>query len=153
MACDTNIDSSGAAIHDAVDSNIMLGVDGGGGNSAKNNGTSTSCGNKSMLMLGYHGTRTILFRAILRPLHNNSDGTNAGQEQARKGAMACARAFTAYIEGLTLDDFQSFWPFCKCLLMFLLLRFVCLAHAHKQSKRTSGIFPSVFFTRYLEQHF
>lgn len=66
-------------------------------------------------MLGYHGTRTILFRAILRPLHNNDNGSgnDAGQEQARKGAMACARAFTAYIERLTLDDFQSFWPFCK----------------------------------------
>ncbi|KAH7024403.1 uncharacterized protein B0I36DRAFT_386988 [Microdochium trichocladiopsis] len=93
----------------------------------------------SFLELGYHITRAIIFRAIMRPLHNGTlhhnhdvpmngttmipagsaeqngsmrvDGGNGGKEQVRIGAMACARAFTAYIEGLSLDDFQSFWPF------------------------------------------
>jgi deoxyribodipyrimidine photolyase-like uncharacterized protein len=78
----------------------------------------------SFLQLGHHATKTILFRAIMRPFHNQDhlDGTSTDQtefdvarNQVRAGAKACAKAFTAYVRELNAGDFQAFWPFCMYL--------------------------------------
>jgi hypothetical protein len=78
----------------------------------------------SFLHLGYHATKTILFRAIMRPFHNqyHLDETSTDQaefevarSQVRVGAKACAKAFTDYIRELNPGDFQAFWPFCMYL--------------------------------------
>jgi hypothetical protein len=74
----------------------------------------------SFLHLGYHATRTILFRAIMRPFHDE-DRTRTSTDQAefevargqvRAGVKTCAAAFTAYIKELNAGDSQAFWPFC-----------------------------------------
>jgi hypothetical protein len=82
----------------------------------------------SFLHLGYHATRTILFRAIMRPFHNQDhlNGTSTDLEefevarnQVRVGVKACATAFTAYVREINAGEFQAFWPFCMYLLCLL----------------------------------
>jgi hypothetical protein len=73
------------------------------------------------LHLGYHATRTILFRAIMRPFHEQDGLVRTSIDQAefevargqvRVGVKACAAAFTAYVRELNAGDSQAFWPFC-----------------------------------------
>jgi hypothetical protein len=87
-------------------------------------GDSTVINAASFLHLGYHATKTILFRAIMRPFYNRDyfDGTSTDEaeyevarSQVRVGAKACAKAFTAYVHELNAGDFQAFWPFCMYL--------------------------------------
>lgn len=84
---------------------------------------SAEAGQGSVLNLGFHAVKTLLFRAILRPFQDHTaprySTTDAITEfetahmQVRFGAKACAQSFTAFVQGLGLGDFHSFWPFCK----------------------------------------
>lgn len=74
----------------------------------------------AFLHLGYHATKTLLFRAIMRPFQNadymqlpvdDQVEHESARRQVRIGLKSCALAFSNYIRELDSGDFQAFWPF------------------------------------------
>lgn len=85
-------------------------------------GQATAVNTSGFLHLGFHATKALLFRGIMRPFHNadqlqwpveDQAEPRSAHAQVRLGAKSCAAAFSSFIQELDPAEFQAFWPFCK----------------------------------------